>query len=59
VAHVSKEMWEACQKIQRAHPGVRLDIVHSTTQAILLIDPKKKRNWVVNSKGKIRRVVPV
>ena len=56
---VSREMYEAIQKVARANPGVKLDTVHSTDNAVLLIDPKKKKNWVVNRKGNIRRVVPV
>ena len=54
---VTREMWDACQKIARAHPGVKLDVQNSTTNAALLIDPQKQRNWVVNRKGEIRRVV--
>lgn len=54
---VDIRMWRAIQKIARAHPGVKLDIRNSTTNAALLIDPQKKRNWVVNKKGDIRRVV--
>lgn len=56
---VSKEMWEGIQKVRRGNPGIMLDIAHSTDNAVLLIDPKKKKNWVVNRKGKVRRVIPV
>jgi hypothetical protein len=56
---VTREQHNAVFKIARTHPGCRIDTTYSTSAAILVVDPKKNRRWVINNKGKIRRVVDV
>lgn len=54
---VNKQMFDAVMKISRSHPGCKIDVQHSNTNTILIVDSKKDRRWVINNKGTIRRVV--
>ena len=53
------EQYKAVFSVARANPGTRVVVQHSSSSTILLHNPKKNKSWVINSKGKVRRVVPV
>lgn len=56
---VTRKQYEAVFRIARVNPGSKIDTAHSTSAAILVVNPRKNKRWVVNNKGKIRRVVDV
>lgn len=56
---VTRQQYEAVQRIAKVNPGCRIDVTYSTSAAILVVNPKRNKRWVVNNKGKIRRVVDI
>lgn len=56
---VSRKQFESIKRIARVNPGCKIDTQHSTTAAILVVNRRGDKRWVVNNKGKIRRVVTV
>lgn len=56
---VTREQYEAVKRIAKVNPGCVIDKTYSTSAAILVVNPKRKKRWVVNNKGKIRRVVDI
>lgn len=54
---VSRVMFDAVMKIARTHPGCKIDKQYSNNTNILVVDGRTNRRWVINNKGKIRKVV--
>lgn len=53
---VSRVMYDAVMKIAKSHPGCKIDKQYSNTTNILVVDGRTNRRWVVDRKGKVRRV---
>lgn len=54
---VSRIMYEAVFKIARSYPGCKIDKQYSNTNTILVVDGRTNKSWVINNKGKIRKVI--
>ena len=53
---INRQMFEAVFKISRANPGVVLDKQHSNTYELLVVHPTKKKYWMVEHDGNIRKL---
>jgi len=56
---VTIAQYRAVQRIARVNPGCVIDKTYSTSAAILVVNPRRNKRWVVNNKGKVRRVVDI
>jgi hypothetical protein len=54
---VNRQMFNAVMKIGRAHPGAKIDLRHSNTYRILVVDARTNRRWEVDHSGKVRKLV--
>lgn len=56
---VTRKQYEAVMRISRVNPGCVIDKQFSTSAAILVVNPKRNKRWVINQRGNIRRVVDI